>query len=204
MFLTCAYSQQLEEELTAHRQRLRILVLSKQGSDSEMHDLVRSRTEVECAIDDMRQSGERTGEQKTSLERALRNVQKRITALEAELMELTPAWQDRVKEEQEEKRRSGLLSSRFCLFYLSSSPLQTRGSPRPTSNLIRKARTNLAIHNQSRTRCVLEEGNSKHQVVRGETGQDAGGIDCRCRCCPYSTRWSGTKGRERSPTLRGS
>lgn len=98
-------SQKLEQEIKNLRQQLSISALSKAGYDDEMNELIRSRTELECTIADLQQAGERGEERKEELEADFESILRQITDKESELMEVTPEWQDRVKEEKEEKRR---------------------------------------------------------------------------------------------------
>ncbi|KAG8990253.1 Structural maintenance of chromosomes protein 3 [Tulasnella sp. JGI-2019a] len=97
--------EQLEQEIKEMKQQMSISKLSKQGYDDEMNELIRSRTELECTIADLQQVGERGEERREELEADLEEILGKITEKEAELMELAPNLQDRIKEEKEEKRR---------------------------------------------------------------------------------------------------
>ena len=70
-----------------------------------MSDLIRSRTEVECIVEDLQQADERGNEKREDLEKELKKILKKITNMEAELMEIVPDYQDCVREENDEKRR---------------------------------------------------------------------------------------------------
>lgn len=70
-----------------------------------MSDLVRSRTEIECIIEDLQAAEERGQERREELQAELEGIERRITGLEAELMEVLPDYQDKAREEKEEKRR---------------------------------------------------------------------------------------------------
>ncbi|KAG9034704.1 Structural maintenance of chromosomes protein 3 [Tulasnella sp. JGI-2019a] len=97
--------EQLEQEIKEMKQQMSISKLSKQGYDDEMNELIRSRTELECTLADLQQVGERGEERREELEADLEEILGKITEKEAELMELAPNLQDRIKEEKEEKRR---------------------------------------------------------------------------------------------------
>ena len=79
--------------------------MSKEGYDAELNDLVRSKTEIQCIIEDLAAAGERGQERKGALERDLASVMARIQQIEVELMELDPELNERAREEKEEKRR---------------------------------------------------------------------------------------------------
>lgn len=86
-----------------------MLKLNKSGYDDEMADLIRSRTELKCIIDDLQQADERGQEQREEMELELRHLEGQITEREAELMELVPEYQERLQEEKEQKRRFDLV-----------------------------------------------------------------------------------------------
>lgn len=97
--------KKLEQDIKEMRQQLAILGLSKKGYDDEMTELVRDRTELQCTIDDLKAVGERGEEKREELEAELDRIQRKITQKEAELMEITPDLQDRIKQEKDERRR---------------------------------------------------------------------------------------------------
>lgn len=101
----CALIQKLENDIKSARQQLTVSALTKQGIDDEMSDLVRSQTEIQCIIEDLQAAEERGLERREELQAELEGIERRITGLEAELMEVLPDYQDKAREEKEEKRR---------------------------------------------------------------------------------------------------
>lgn len=78
-----------------------------------MEDLLRARTELECVIADLETVGEKGEARRGALQEELEDIQSRISAVETELMEVVPEWEDRLKAEKEERARYGL--SLCCL-----------------------------------------------------------------------------------------
>ncbi|KAG8952494.1 Structural maintenance of chromosomes protein 3 [Tulasnella sp. 424] len=97
--------EKLENDIKSARQQLTVSALTKQGIDDEMSDLVRSQTEIQCIIEDLQAAEERGLERREELQAELEGIERRITGLEAELMEVLPDYQDKAREEKEEKRR---------------------------------------------------------------------------------------------------
>lgn len=97
--------KKLEQEIKSAKQQLALTSLTKQGYDAEMNDLIRSRTELQCTIDDLQAAEEQGQERREELEAELEVIETKITEMEAELMEIVPEYQDRVKEEKDEKRK---------------------------------------------------------------------------------------------------
>ncbi|EMD37508.1 hypothetical protein CERSUDRAFT_114149 [Gelatoporia subvermispora B] len=98
-------AQQLERNISEMRTNLTTLTLSRQGVQSELTDLVRSRTELECTVADLRLAAERAGGKREELEQELARVQEQIAAKESELARLLPEWEAHRARETEEKRR---------------------------------------------------------------------------------------------------
>ena len=80
------------------------LNLTRQGTQSELTDLIRSRTELECTIADLQLAAQRAGGRRNALEEDLATVEYTITAKEQELAAIIPEW-DRVRGEENTGRR---------------------------------------------------------------------------------------------------
>ena len=87
--------------------------LTRQGAQSELHDLIRSRTEVECIIDDLRSSSDLDGGKRAALESELSTVEKQITHKERELTKLIPQWESKRAKESAEKRKAQEASTKL-------------------------------------------------------------------------------------------
>lgn len=79
--------------------------MTRQGTQSELNDLIRSRTELTCTIEDLRLAVDRSSGQSEQLRTELENVEARITEREQELRDLLPQWDTHRARENEEKKR---------------------------------------------------------------------------------------------------
>jgi structural maintenance of chromosome 3 (chondroitin sulfate proteoglycan 6) len=70
------------------------LKASRHTNQGELSDLVKSRTELECAVADLQSAAERAGGSVTDLGAELESVEDKITEKEAELQGTDPAWED--------------------------------------------------------------------------------------------------------------
>lgn len=90
--MAVADRQKLEDKLTRSKHARSTATIALQQYESEMGDLVRTKTEVECTIADFEQASENnetrrleTIEQLQSLERKVRRASDRIEELNGEL-----------------------------------------------------------------------------------------------------------------------
>ena len=81
------------------------MTLEKATASAELDERVRARTQVECLIRDLEEAGEKGVGQKADLEAQLSDVEAKIKDKEIELMEVTPNWEDKCKEEKVAKER---------------------------------------------------------------------------------------------------
>ncbi|KAF9513886.1 hypothetical protein BS47DRAFT_1343707 [Hydnum rufescens UP504] len=93
----------LKEELANLQSALSVSSLTAHGLDTEMEDLLRSRTEIECIIADLEQAGEKGDARRQALQSELDDILRRINDIETELMEVVPEWEDRIKREKDER-----------------------------------------------------------------------------------------------------
>nr|VWO98362.1 Cytochrome P450 monooxygenase CYP52X1 [Ganoderma boninense] len=96
--------QNLERSIAQIRTNVTTLNLTRQGTQSELTDLIRSRTELECTIADLQLAAQRAGGRRNALEEELAVVEDTITAKEQELANIIPEW-DRVRGEENAERR---------------------------------------------------------------------------------------------------
>ncbi|KAL5530813.1 SMC3 [Sanghuangporus sanghuang] len=97
--------QALEEEIKDAKHGITTLNLSKHGLTSEINDLVRTRTELECNLEDLRAAKERTGGKREELEAELEEVNRKIAEKERALLALNPRWDEHRAREAEERLR---------------------------------------------------------------------------------------------------
>ncbi|KAM5531084.1 hypothetical protein V8D89_015249 [Ganoderma adspersum] len=96
--------QDLERSITQLRTNVTTLNLTRQGTQSELTDLIRSRTELECTIADLQLAAQRAGGRRNALEEDLATVEGTITTKEHELAVIIPEW-ERVRGEEYTERR---------------------------------------------------------------------------------------------------
>lgn len=97
--------QALKEQIANLKSTLSVSSLSKHGFSSELEDLLRTRTELECVIADLEHAGEKGEVRRGGLQEELDDVMSRINDVETELMEAVPDWEDCVKAEKDERSR---------------------------------------------------------------------------------------------------
>jgi septal ring factor EnvC (AmiA/AmiB activator) len=114
--------------------------IQKKGLTSELHDLVRSRTELECVVADLEKVDEATGGKKEEVESELRGVEKRIKKVQHDLEAAKQSWQKSKEEEAEERKRYAnsflpfVILSHSPFLSKSASKLQRRALVLSTSN----------------------------------------------------------------------
>lgn len=103
----------MEQSISRARTSLTTLRLTRQGAQSELTDLVRTRTELECIVEDLRLASERAGGRREELESELAAVQAQIREKEVALEQLKPLWEAHRADENEEKRALGEARTRL-------------------------------------------------------------------------------------------
>lgn len=91
--------------------------LAKHGATSELNELIRTRTELECLVADLQAAGERTGGKREELEGELEVLDGQIEQRETELAELIPQWEAHKEQESTEKRNLDLARSQLQALY---------------------------------------------------------------------------------------
>jgi len=79
--------------------------VNKRELEEEMAQLVKSKTEVECLVEDMRSNQSQGANQRSSLQKQLKKIQQAVQAKEVELMELEPEW-DTARTREREARQA--------------------------------------------------------------------------------------------------
>lgn len=82
-------NQVLENELTKAKHSLSTSSITLQQYESEMADLVRSKTEVECLIEDFEQASENNETRRMEAEAQLKSLEKRVAKATDRLVELS-------------------------------------------------------------------------------------------------------------------
>ncbi|TFL06816.1 RecF/RecN/SMC [Pterulicium gracile] len=98
-------TQRLELEISEAKHELNTLNVTKESTVVERTDLVQSRTEVQCLIDDLESQGSQRGDQRSALSKDLSKLKTQIRAKERALQDLTEKWEEQRTHESTEKRQ---------------------------------------------------------------------------------------------------
>lgn len=109
--------QNLEKEISEAKHALEALSLARQEAQSELTDSVRTRTELQCVIDDLRNAGLRAGNRRETFEVELAKVTSQIVDREKALAALLPNWEAQRANETAEKRRLDEANARLQALY---------------------------------------------------------------------------------------
>ena len=98
-------SKSIEAEIAEKRQQQSLLSLNKREMDNEIQDLIRSKTEVECLVADLRSAEDLNDGAAEQLQIQLQDISQRISEKEVELMEIEPEWTSERQREMDEKHK---------------------------------------------------------------------------------------------------
>lgn len=83
--------------------------MSRHGFSGEINDLVKSKTELECVVEDLKASAERTGGKREEIENELDQVRNEIMQKEQSLNSFLPLYEQQRAQESEEKHKYVIL-----------------------------------------------------------------------------------------------
>lgn len=109
--------QNLERLISQTKHTVQNASLAKHGALSELNELIRTRTELECLVVDLRAAGERAGGKREELEGELEDVEGQIEQKETELADLIPEWETHKERESTEKRNLDHARSQLQALY---------------------------------------------------------------------------------------
>ncbi|KAF8578490.1 structural maintenance of chromosome protein 3 [Ramaria rubella] len=115
--------EELEKNIKALEHALSVLSLQKHGTKAELADLVRTRTELECVIDDLKIAGEKGEERRAGLELELQEVEEDIKNKEVEIMEIDPDLDTMRSRELAERKKLAESESRLDALYAKQGRL---------------------------------------------------------------------------------
>ncbi|KAJ7109178.1 RecF/RecN/SMC [Mycena epipterygia] len=96
--------QDLEKAISDAKHSLETVGSTRHEAQAELTDLIRSRTEIECIVQDLQSAGLRAGGKRDEYDAELRQVEEQITAREASLAALMPDWETTRARETTERR----------------------------------------------------------------------------------------------------
>jgi len=91
--------------------------VTRQGAQSELTDLIRSRTELDCIVEDLKNAGAQTGGKRADYEKELAVIGEEIREKEAALQQVAPEWESQRTREAVEKRKLDEASARLTALY---------------------------------------------------------------------------------------
>ncbi|GMK53629.1 hypothetical protein CspeluHIS016_0102150 [Cutaneotrichosporon spelunceum] len=95
--------QEMEDKLTRNKHSHSTSSIALQHYESEMEDLVRTKTEVECIIADFQQAGENNETRRRETIEQLESLDRRVKRTADKLVELNAALEQRTAEERQAK-----------------------------------------------------------------------------------------------------
>jgi structural maintenance of chromosome 3 (chondroitin sulfate proteoglycan 6) len=107
----------LEKEISEAKHSLETINQSRQDAQTELTDFIRSRTELECLVEDLKAAGQNAGGKREELEAELYNTRREINVKEAALNDLLPQWEEQRNLETSEKRRLDEASTRLSTLF---------------------------------------------------------------------------------------
>lgn len=117
-------TQTAEQAIARIRKELTTTSLTRQGTQAEITDLIRARTELECTMADLDLAAERAGGQREQLQNELETVEEQIAEKEQSLTALMPQWEAHKARETEEKKRLDEARARLEALYAKRGRLE--------------------------------------------------------------------------------
>jgi structural maintenance of chromosome 3 (chondroitin sulfate proteoglycan 6) len=146
------FIQDLETEQTESKIKLSNLAVQSRQNTTQLEDLIRRRTELECLIDDVDQANQDGAGTREDREQELENIETRLVQVREELDQLGTQYEERVTQERQLRQESvlpigveRLLDSHIRFLRCT----QNRHSPRSTRSALRETRTIEPIRNSS-------------------------------------------------------
>ncbi|KAK2465769.1 hypothetical protein APHAL10511_002313 [Amanita phalloides] len=109
--------QDVERRIGENTHALQNLALSRQDAQAELTDLIRSRTELECTLDDLKAAAVRSTGDRDALLTELQSLDETIAEREAALQDVLPEWERARTKEATEKRSLDDANSRLSALH---------------------------------------------------------------------------------------
>ncbi|KAF8212443.1 RecF/RecN/SMC protein [Mycena galopus ATCC 62051] len=106
-------TQELEKAISEAKHTLETLGTARQDAQGELTDFIRTRTELECIVQDLQSAGLRAGGKREEYEAELRQIEDQITKREGSLAALLPDWEATRTREATERRAFDEVSARL-------------------------------------------------------------------------------------------
>jgi structural maintenance of chromosome 3 (chondroitin sulfate proteoglycan 6) len=99
------------------RHSLETVAQTRRDIQAELTDLIRSRTELECIVEDLRAANQNSGGRREDYEAELEQIEEKITEKGNLLAELIPEWEEQRTLQATEKRRLDDASARLSALF---------------------------------------------------------------------------------------
>ncbi|KAG7088666.1 hypothetical protein E1B28_012638 [Marasmius oreades] len=109
--------QDLEKSISETRHALEASNITKQDTRFELTEMIRSRTALECVVNDLRNAGLRSKNKRKGLELELTTITETITSRETSLDALLPDWESVRSQESTEKRKLDEASAKLSALF---------------------------------------------------------------------------------------
>ncbi|KAJ7738464.1 structural maintenance of chromosome protein 3 [Mycena maculata] len=96
--------QELDKAISETKHTLETLGTTRQDAQAELTDFIRTRTELECIVQDLQSAGARAGGKRDEYDTELHQIEEQIAAREASLAALIPDWEATRAREATERR----------------------------------------------------------------------------------------------------
>ncbi|KAF8073454.1 structural maintenance of chromosome protein 3 [Lyophyllum atratum] len=107
----------LEKAISEAQHSQQTLKITRDDTRAELTDFIRTRTELECTIADLRTANANAGGKREELEAELARVEAKISEKEAQLNEILPRWTESRALELTEKRNLDEASARLAALF---------------------------------------------------------------------------------------
>lgn len=154
----------MEQSIKELRSSLATLTLTRQGTNADLTELVRARTELDCIVSDLRIASDRAGGKHEELEGELALIQQQIAEKEAALAELRPEWEEHRARENEEKRRMEEARARLDALYSKQGRLNRFRTRAERDRFLRQEIAGLEAYRTTQTQALDTVRNALEQT----------------------------------------
>ncbi|KAK7466460.1 Structural maintenance of chromosomes protein 3 [Stygiomarasmius scandens] len=161
--------QDLEKAIAEARHDLEALSLTRQDAQAELTDFIRSRTELECLIDDMRNAGLQAGSRREELETDLDHLNQLIQERERTLAQLLPNWEAQRNKEISEKRKLDEANAQLQALFAKQGRVTKFRTKAERDTFLKNEIASMESHSQAQSRALEMTNNELEQARRSYT-----------------------------------
>ncbi|THU99128.1 RecF/RecN/SMC protein [Dendrothele bispora CBS 962.96] len=161
--------QDLEKSIAEAKHDAEALSLTRQDAQAELTDFIRSRTELECLIEDMRNAGLLAGSRREELETELDTLNQLIQERERSLAQLLPKWEAQRNKENSEKRKLDEVNAQLQALFAKQGRVTKFRTKAERDTFLKNEIASMETHNQAQTRALEMTNNELDQARRSYT-----------------------------------